>query len=55
MDRHDAPGATAEATANNHAADLEIAGQFGVDFFSYWHDSRRGLVFCFAVLPEWRR
>lgn len=51
MDRHDVPGATAEGTANNHAADLEIAGQFGVDFFSYWHDASRGLVFCFARAP----
>lgn len=51
MDRHDVPGATAEETARYHAADLEIAGQFGVEFFSYWHDSTRGLVFCFARAP----
>ncbi|MGQ0848606.1 MAG: nickel-binding protein [Actinomycetota bacterium] len=51
MDRHDAPGATAEETARVHAADLEVAGQFGVEFFSYWHDSTRGLVFCFASAP----
>jgi class 3 adenylate cyclase len=51
MDRHDVPGATAEDTANNHLADLEIAGQFGVDFFSYWHDSTRGVVICFARAP----
>lgn len=51
MDRHDVPGATAEETARNHAADLKVAGQFGVEFFSYWHDSTRGLVFCFASAP----
>ena len=51
MDRHDVAGATAEDTANSHAADLEVAGQFGVDFFAYWHDSIRGLVFCFARAP----
>jgi class 3 adenylate cyclase len=51
MDRHDAPGSTAEDTARNHAADLELAGQFGVDFFSYWHDSSRGVVICFARAP----
>ena len=51
MDRHDVPGVTAEETATNHAADLEIAEQYGVDFFSYWHDSKRGLVFCFARAP----
>ena len=51
MDRHDAPGSTPEDTANNHAADLELAEQFGVDFFSYWHDSSRGVVICFARAP----
>jgi len=51
MDRHDVSGATAEETAKNHLADLEIAGQFGVDFFSYWHDSTRGVVICFAQAP----
>jgi hypothetical protein len=51
MDRHDVPGTTAEETARNHAADLEVAGQFGVEFFSYWHDPTRGLVFCFASAP----
>lgn len=51
MDRHDVPGATAEETARYHAADLQIAEQFGVEFFSYWHDTARGLVFCFARAP----
>ena len=51
IDRHDVPGATAEETARHHAADLEVAGQFGVEFFSYWHDPDRGLVFCFARAP----
>jgi class 3 adenylate cyclase len=51
MDRHDVPNVTAEDTAKNHAADLEIAGQFGVDFFSYWHDSQQGVVICFARAP----
>ncbi len=52
MDRHEAPGSTAEETAKNHVADLEVAGQFGVEFFSYWHDSRQGVVICFARAPE---
>lgn len=52
MDRHDVPGSTAEETARNHAADLEVAGEFGVEFLSYWHDSERGLVFCLARAPE---
>jgi class 3 adenylate cyclase len=52
MDRHDVPGATAEESARNHAADLEIAARFEVEFFSYWHDSTRGLVFCLASAPR---
>jgi class 3 adenylate cyclase len=48
MDRHDVPGATAEETARNHAADLMVAGQFGVEFVSYWHDTTRGVIFCLA-------
>jgi class 3 adenylate cyclase len=52
MDRHDAPEATAQDTARNHVADLEVAGQFGVDFFSYWHDSTDGVVICFARAPR---
>jgi class 3 adenylate cyclase len=51
MDRHEVSDATAEDTANNHVADLKIAGKFGVDFFSYWHDSSRGIVICFAKAP----
>lgn len=51
MDRHDVPGATAQDTFDNHEADLNVAGQYGVDFFSYWHDATEGLVFCFARAP----
>ena len=51
MDRHEVPGATPEETARAHAADLEVAGKFGVEFFSYWHDPARGFVFCFARAP----
>ena len=52
MDRHNVPGATAQDAANAHLADLEVAGQFGVDFFSYWFDSTEGVVSCFARAPE---
>ncbi len=52
LDRHEAAGSTAEETAKNHAADLEIAGDYGVEFLSYWHDADTGLVFCFARAPD---
>lgn len=53
MDRHDVPpGTTREQTAHNHVADLEIAPRFGVEFLSYWHDSERDVVICFARAPH---
>lgn len=53
MDRHDVPpGTTREETAHNHVADLEIAPRFGVEFLSYWHDSVRDVVICFARAPD---
>ncbi len=52
MDRHDISGETAEDTARNHAADLEVAGQFGVEFFSYWFDPAAQSVFCLARAPD---
>ena len=52
MDRHDAPSSTAEEVARNHAADIEVAPEFGVNFLSYWHDADKGLVFCFAEAPD---
>lgn len=51
MDRHDVPGASREDTARAHLADLEVAGEFGVEFLSYWHDTNQGHVFCFARAP----
>lgn len=51
IDRHDVPDVTAQDVADNHASDLEVAGQFGVDFFSYWFDSTEGAVFCLARAP----
>lgn len=52
MDRHDVPGATAEDVAAAHVSDLEVAGRFGVQFFSYWFDHKDGAVFCFANAPS---
>ncbi len=51
MDRHDVPDATAQHVADNHVADLEVAGQFGVDFISYWFDPSSGSIFCLARAP----
>lgn len=52
IDRHDVPGVSAVETARAHAADLEVADEFGVEFLSYWHDSEQGHVFCLARARE---
>ncbi len=52
IDRHDVSGSSAEDTARAHALDLELSGQFDVEFLSYWHDATQDLVFCFARAPE---
>jgi hypothetical protein len=46
LDRHDVAGATREETARAHAADLEIAGAYGVEFLTYWHNPALHHVFC---------
>lgn len=45
------PDATAQDVADAHMSDLERAGEFGVEFFSYWFDSNSGAIFCLANAP----
>lgn len=52
MDRHDVAGVTPEDTAAAHVSDLEIAGDFGVQFLSYWFDEDSQAVFCLARAPQ---
>lgn len=51
MDRHDLPGATAEAVADAHVLDVRAAVRHGVQFLSYWFDADNGTAFCFAKSP----
>jgi len=51
MDRHDLPGATAEAVADAHVLDVRAAVKHGVQFLSYWFDADNGTAFCFAKSP----
>jgi class 3 adenylate cyclase len=55
MDRHDVPGSTAREVADAHRSDLEIAGEYGVEFISYWFDPDIGAAFCFARAPSAER
>lgn len=52
MDMHNLPGADATAVAGAHARDLEVQGQYGVNYRSYWFDEKAGKVFCLVEAPD---
>jgi class 3 adenylate cyclase len=52
MDRHEFVGLTAEEAAVAHLKDLEVQGQFGVRFLTYWFDEERQTAFCLAKAPN---
>jgi class 3 adenylate cyclase len=52
MDRHEFTDLTAEAAAVGHLRDLEVQGQFGVRFLTYWFDEERQTAFCLAKAPN---
>jgi class 3 adenylate cyclase len=51
MDRHEFAGLTAVDAAKMHLKDLEVQGQFGVQFLNYWFDYDRQAAFCLAKAP----
>lgn len=53
MDEHrKIDGLTAEAVAGAHKRDLEVQGEFGVNYRSYWFDEGNGKVFCLVEAPS---
>jgi class 3 adenylate cyclase len=52
MDRHEFNGLTAAGAAAAHLKDLEVQGQFGVRFLTYWFDEVRQTAFCLATAPS---
>jgi class 3 adenylate cyclase len=52
MDRHEFSGLTAAQAAAAHLKDMEIQGQFGVRFLTYWFDEERQTAFCLAKAPN---
>ncbi len=52
MDRHEFAGLTAADAAKMHVKDLEVQGQFGVQFLIYWFDEDRQTAFCLAKAPS---
>lgn len=53
MDVHDhVEGLTAEAVAGAHQKDMEIQGQYGVNYINYWFNEAEGKVFCLVDAPS---
>ena len=52
LDRHDLSGLTATDIADAHRKDLEVQGQYGVRFLTYWFDETRGTGFCLIDAPD---
>jgi class 3 adenylate cyclase len=52
MDRHEFVALTAAEAAAAHVRDIEIQGQFGVRFVTYWFDVERQTAFCLAEAPN---
>ncbi len=49
---HKVDGLTAEAVAGAHQRDLEVQGQYGVNYKQYWFDEASGKVFCLVDAPD---
>lgn len=52
MDIHEAPGATADAVAQAHLADLKTQGKYGVEYHKYWINEAQGKIFCLCTAPS---
>lgn len=45
-------GLTAEAVAGAHQKDLEVQGQYGVNYMRYWFNEGTGKVYCLVEAPS---
>jgi class 3 adenylate cyclase len=52
MDIHKLHGATADAVASAHVADLNIQEKYQVRYLSYWFNEQAGRVFCLVEAPN---
>ena len=52
MDIHEVQGATAEAVAKAHAADMEVQKKYGVEYHKYWLNESTGKIFCLCSAPN---
>jgi len=52
MDIHEIKGATAEAVATAHRADVETQKKYGVEYHKYWLNESCGKIFCLCSAPS---
>jgi class 3 adenylate cyclase len=52
MDIHEVVGASAEAVAKAHAADVGVQGKHGVEYHKYWFNEKSGKIFCLCSAPN---
>lgn len=53
MDVHNMDGGVgAEDVAGAHQKDLEVQGQYGVNYLRYWVDETAGKIFCLVDAPD---
>ena len=45
-------GATTEAVAQAHQADLKSQGKYGVKYLRYWFNQSSGKIFCLVEAPN---
>ena len=51
MDIHEVKGATADAVAKAHEADVNLQGRYGVQYHKYWLNESAGKIFCLCSAP----
>jgi len=51
MDTHRLKGATCDAVAKAHVADLEVQERYHVRYLSYWFNEKAGKAFCLVEAP----
>jgi class 3 adenylate cyclase len=52
IDIHDVTGATPEAIAEAHSADVACQEKYGVNYVKYWFNESRAKVFCLCTAPD---
>jgi class 3 adenylate cyclase len=52
VDIHEAPGASFEAVAAAHLADVKLQAKYGVEYHKWWLNEAQGKIFCLCTAPD---